>query len=243
MTAPVTVPAALAALLARDPARPLVTHLGPDGARTELSVRTYENNIAKAANLLRDDADLQPGSAVSLRLPVHWQTSVWLGAAALVGGIAWIGGPVEDPDVEVAVLGPDDLGTERAPLTLGTALHPLGMPFREPLPAGVLDAAIEVRGHGDRFSAYRTVQGDDAWLRYGDRTLTQAEALAEALALAADLGAAPGSRVLVTAALPAAALALIALPLAADVAVVLLTDPAADASAVADREGCGAVLA
>lgn len=36
----VTVPAALAALLALDPARPLVTHLGADGARTELSVRT-----------------------------------------------------------------------------------------------------------------------------------------------------------------------------------------------------------
>ena len=38
-------------------------------------------------------------------------------------------------------------------------------------------------------------------------------------------------------------LALIALPLAADVAVVLLTDPAADPATVADREGCGAVLA
>ena len=48
---------------------------------------------------------------------------------------------------------------------------------------------------------------------------------------------------LVTAGLPAAALALIALPLAADVAVVLLTDPAADPATVADREGCGAVLA
>lgn len=238
-----TVPDALAALLARDPARPLVTWLGPGGERTELSVRTYENNVAKAANLLRDNADLQPGAAVSLRLPAHWQTSVWLGATALVGGVAWIDGPVDDPDVEVAVLGPDAIGDERAPLTLATALHPLGMPFREPLPPGVLDAAVEVRAHGDRFAPTYRVSGDDPWLRVADRTLTQAEALDEALALAASLGAAAGSRVLVAAPLPAALLALAALPLAADVAVVLLTDPAADVPAVAEREGCATVLA
>jgi len=239
----VTVPEALAALLARDPARPLVTHLGPGGERTELSVRTFENNISKAANLLRDDADLQPGAAVSLRLPVHWQTSVWLGATALVGGVAWIHGPVDDADVEVAVLGPDMIGSQRAPLTLATALHPLGMPFREPLPAGVLDAAVEVRSHGDRFTAYHRVGGDDPWLRYASRTWTQAEALAEAADLARALGAAPGSRVLVTAGFPDALLALLALPLAADAAVVLLADPDADAAAVAAREGCAAVLA
>lgn len=238
-----TVPDALAALLARDPARPLVTYLGPGGERTELSVRTYENNVAKAANLLRDDADLQPGGAVTLRLPAHWQTSVWLGAAALVGGVAWIDGPVDDPEVEIAVLGPDAIGDERAPLTLATALHPLGMPFPEPLPSGVLDAAVEVRAHGDRFTASHRVVADDPWLRYGDRTWTQDEALAEAAEIAASLGAAPGSRVLVTAPIPAALLALVALPLAADVAVVLLADPGADVAAVAEREGCAAVLA
>ena len=238
-----TVPEALAALLARDPARPLVTYLGPGGERTELSVRTYENNVAKAANLLRDDADLQPGAAVSLQLPVHWQTSVWLGAAALLGAVAWLDGPADDPQVEVAVLAPDRIGDDRAPLTLATALHPLGMPFREPLPAGVLDAAVEVRAHGDRFTAYRPATGDDVWLRHAGRTLTQSEALAEAGRLAASIGAVPGSRVLVTAALPEALLALLALPLAADVAVVLLADPAADAAAVAEREGCASVLA
>lgn len=238
-----TVPDALAALLARDPARPLVTFLGSGGERSELSVRTYENNVAKAANLLRDDADLQPGAAITLRLPAHWQTSVWLGAAALVGGVAWVDGPVEDPDVEVAVLGPDAIGDERAPLTLATALHPLGMPFRDPLPAGVLDAAVEVRAHGDRFAASHRVAGSDPWLRSAGRTLTQGEALEEALALAARLGAVPGSRVLVTAPLPDALLALVALPLAADVAVVLLADPGADADAVAAREGCATVLA
>lgn len=238
-----TVPDALAALLARDPARPLVTYLGPGGERTELSVRTFENNVAKAANLLRDDADLQPGAAVSLALPVHWQTSVWLGATALLGGVAWLDGPVDDPEVEVAVLAPDRIGDDRAPLTLATALHPLGMPFREPLPAGVLDAAVEVRAHGDRFAAYRPARGDDPWLRHAGRILTQSEALAEVAQVAAALGAAPGSRVLVTAGLPGALLALLALPLAADVAVVLLADPSADPAVVAGREGCATVLA
>jgi uncharacterized protein (TIGR03089 family) len=245
--APRSVPDLLYAVLDREPSRPLVTHVGPDGARTELSVRTFENNVAKAANLLRDDADLQHGAAVALRLPLHWQTSVWLGATALVGGVAWVDGPADDAAVEVAVLGPDELDAGRAPLTLATALHPLGMPFREPLPAGVLDVATEVRGHPDFFARYDVIDPESPWLRIGPTRLTQAEALDEAAELAASLHVQPRSRVLVTTPLSGAsaaraALAMLALPLVHDVAVVLLTDRDADLAAVAAREGCDVVL-
>lgn len=248
LPAPRSVPELLYALLDREPSRPLVTHVGPDGARTELSVRTFENNVAKAANLLRDDADVQHGASVTLRLPLHWQTSVWLGATALVGAVAWIDGPVEDPAVEVAVLGPDELGSDRAPLTLATALHPLGMPFREPLPAGVLDVATEVRAHPDFFARYDVIDPGTLWLRVGGTSLTQDQALGDAWALADAHGVTAGSRVLVTMPMSGgsaarAALALLALPLAADVAVVLLTDLEADPAAVAAREGCDVVLA
>ena len=72
--------AALRAALAADPSRPLVTYVGPEG-RTELSVRTFENGVAKAAGLLRDGYDVEPGDVVVLLLPAHWQTALWLGAA------------------------------------------------------------------------------------------------------------------------------------------------------------------
>ena len=66
-----TLPAALAAAMSGDAARPFITWVGAGGARTELSVRTYENNVAKAANLLQDDAGVSDGSRVVLHLPPH----------------------------------------------------------------------------------------------------------------------------------------------------------------------------
>jgi uncharacterized protein (TIGR03089 family) len=240
-----TVPEALASALRRDPARPLLTHVGAGGVRTELSVRTFDNGLAKAANLLRDDADLQPGGVVAVALPVHWQASIWLGACALLGATAWWGGATGDPGVEVAVVGPEGLGLAQAPLTLASSLHPFGMPFAEALPPGVLDAAVEVRAHGDRFAASYRPASDDPWLRLEDHAWTQSSALQAASDLAGSAGARTGSRVLLApaAAHDVAALALLALPLALDGAVVLLTDPGADPARVAEQERCDTLLA
>jgi uncharacterized protein (TIGR03089 family) len=240
---PTTVPAALAAALARDGSRPLVTQVGPAGERVELSVRTYENNVAKAANLLRDDGDVGPGVRVSLNLPLHWQTSVWLGACALVGGVALVDGDPSRSDVEVSVVGPASLRLPLAPLTLATALHPLGMPFATPLHEGILDVAHEVRAHGDRFVPSVPVTVDDEWLEHAGAHWTQPAAFAEARGLAERLGLPPGGRLLCARRLDdVSMLALLALPLAVDGAVVLLTDPDVDPVAVADREGCHAIL-
>jgi uncharacterized protein (TIGR03089 family) len=245
MTA-LTVRAALASLLAGDAAQPLVTYLGADGARTELSVRTFENNVAKAANLLRDDADVTPESRVVLRLSLHWQVSVWLGACALAGCVAWIDGDPADPAVEVAVLGPDALGSGRAPITLGTSLHPFGLPFTTALPAGVLDAALEVRVHGDRFTPDDDGTGGSAWLRLGERTWTQAAALADAEALAESLGLVAGGRLLCARAWDEVTLlAALAVPLTIGGSVVLVDAAGLDDAAVAgvaERERCSAVL-
>ena len=92
---------ALASTLARDAARPLVTQVWTGGERAELSVRTFENNVAKAANLLQDEIESGPRSRILLQLPLHWQHSVWLTAGALVGiQIATSAGP-HDSDVEL----------------------------------------------------------------------------------------------------------------------------------------------
>ncbi|MBI1377117.1 MAG: TIGR03089 family protein [Frankiales bacterium] len=241
-----TVRSAFATVAAGDPARPFVTHLGPDGARTELSVRTFENNVAKTANLLRDEGDVGQGSVVVLRLPLHWQASVWLAACAELGALAWMDGDPADPAVDVALLGPDELDAPHAPLTLATALHPLGMPFASPLPAGVLDAAVEVRMHADRFAPYDVPPASSPWLRLGERTWTQAEALADAAALAESVGAPANGRVLCARPVDEQGLlCLLAVPLAVTGSVVLRPEvPGAPGPLedVAARERCDAVV-
>lgn len=239
---PQTVPEALADALRGDSAAPFVTWVGPDAARTELSLRTFENNVAKAANLLRDDADLGPGGVVALHLPLHWQAAVWVGACALVGATAAVG--LDPEQADVAVLGPDALDLPQAPLTLASSLHPFGMPFTAPLPAGVLDAATEVRMHGDRFTPYGDVVPTTQWLTVDDTSWTQSAALEAAAALADVLGLTPGGRLLVAATGidPQIALALVALPLVLRGSVVLLTDPTASTDALAASERCDAVL-
>jgi uncharacterized protein (TIGR03089 family) len=239
---PRTIPDALVEALRGDAAAPFVTWVGPDSARTELSLRTYENSVAKAANLLRDDADLGPGGVVALHLPLHWQAAVWVGACALVGATAAVG--LDPGQADVAVLGPDALDLPQAPLSLASSLHPFGMPFTAPLPAGVLDAATEVRMHGDRFTPYGDVVPTTSWLTVDDTSWTQSEALDAAAALADGLGLTTGGRLLVAATGIDAetVLALVAVPLSLHGSVVLLSDPTASTDALAASERCDAVL-
>lgn len=209
---------ALRAALASDPGRPFVTHLGREG-RTELSVRTYENNVAKAAGLLRDGLDVQPGDSVGLLLGAHWQAAVWLGAC-------WAAGPVaswERSDAEVVLAFPDRLGEAGAADVLRVSRHPLGLPDGAALPAGAVDAAVEVRAHSDVFVPYRQPGADDPALRCGAVELTGGQVMAAAAELAARVGLSTGGRLLVTA--DAAALdlvlALVAVPLAVGASVVI----------------------
>ena len=53
------------------------------------------------------------------------------------------------------------------------ALHPLGFGFGEPLPDGVRDYAIEVRGHADQFFGPPPDAAATAWVD-AERTLSQA---------------------------------------------------------------------
>jgi hypothetical protein len=118
------------------------------------------------------------------------------------------------------------------------------MPFTSPLPAGVLDAAIEVRMHGDRFTPYGDVLPTTPWLTVDGTSWTQSETLDAAADLADGLGLASGGRLLVTGTAIDAqtALALVAVPLVGLGSVVLLTDPTVSADALASSERCDAVL-
>lgn len=152
----------LSGLLQRDPGRPLVTFYDHAiGERTELSVTTYANWVAKTASLLTEEYDLERGQRVRLDLPVHWLGPVLLGAAWSVGLVV-----TEDDDADLVVCGPDTVArwADRADhsVVLATALHPLGRRFDEPLPAGVQDLGVEVWSQPDAFVPYDPPGPDDA---------------------------------------------------------------------------------
>ncbi len=136
----------LRARLRNDPGRPLVTFYDDaSGERTELSVTTYANWVAKTAGVLADDLGLDAGDRVTVDLPTHWLGPVFLGAT-------WQAGLqlTDDPDADAVVQGPD--GSPRsAAQRLGCALHPFAVASRVPMSAGVLDFGTLWPGQPDAF--------------------------------------------------------------------------------------------
>jgi uncharacterized protein (TIGR03089 family) len=199
--------------VAADPSRPLVTFYDDrTGERVELSARTFDNWVAKTANLLVDGLGAQPGDRVVLALPPHWQTAVWLMACWSAGLVAE---PVDMPAEAVApersepVTGPgpyilavteevldtviDDPNAEEV---IGLSLHALGGPLAV-CPPGVVDYAVEVRGYGDRFVPDPAVIPDAPALAVTKTTLLGAQVTDEAFAAVRKWGLDAGDRILV----------------------------------------------
>ncbi|PVZ14922.1 TIGR03089 family protein [Actinomycetospora cinnamomea] len=189
--------ALLGPLLADDPARPLITFYDDvTGERIELSGATFANWVAKTANLLRDECDVEPGTPVAVLLPAHWQT-----AAALLG-LWWCGAEaVADPaGAEVALATEDALdAASGAGLVVGFSLDAFGRGLDRAasggaLPGDAVDYATEVRVHGDHFAPLAPVPDDAPALAGTD----VAGVVAAARSRAAELGLAAGDRVLST---------------------------------------------
>ena len=122
----------------REPAAPLITHYDDATAeRIELSAATLANWVAKTANLLQDEFDVGPGSAVAVSLPVHWQTAavllaVWSCGATVVDTAPEDYGRLADVDVVLAaqdrLAAVADAGEDAVDVDLlGLSLHPLGL--------------------------------------------------------------------------------------------------------------------
>lgn len=143
----------LAARLRSRPGDPLVTFYDDaTGERTELSVATYANWVAKTASLLVDELGLDRGDRLLVDLPAHWLGPVFLGAAWSAGlEVVW------DGPAEAVACGPGALEARLASAggvpVVGTALLPLGGRFPDGVPAGALDFGVEVWGQPDAFVA------------------------------------------------------------------------------------------
>lgn len=175
-------------------AQPLVTHCTQAG-RTELSATSLANAAAKIANALSGEWECEPGDAVILALPPHWQRACWLAGAWLAGLVVH---PVDDPhdaapaaracgarlivvgtaDAEDVLHSPD---LPSAAVVAAVSLHPLGLP--EPVPTGADDGTLVVRQQPDALMV-SSASGDAPALALDVSTSTQDEILTRAGELA-----------------------------------------------------------
>jgi len=174
----------------RDPGRPYLTHYDDAlGSRIELSYATFDNWVAKTANLLVDEFGTDPGDHVVLALPAHWQTAAWLFACWSAGLVAHPLGDGVTQIPEARVVATDaarldaalDAGADEV---VALSLHPLGAPYGD-LPPGAVDYATQVRGHGDQFVTYTRLGPEAPALVAGARESSGGE-LAEAARAAAE---------------------------------------------------------
>lgn len=138
------------------PARPLITHYDDaTGSRVELSAATLRNWAAKTANWLVEEYDVEPGTAVAVSLPAHWQT------AGILLGAWWCGAEVvTDPRGARLAFVPPSGAAPGADTVAAVSLDPMGRDFGAAVPSGTVDYIAEARVHGDDFLALTTVPGD-----------------------------------------------------------------------------------
>ena len=175
-------------------ARPLITFYDDaTGERVELSGTTAANWAAKAANLLREECDVEPGTPVAMLLPAHWQTAAvllaawWCGAEVITepGDAEWVLCDADRVDIALAARPAGGV------VALSLDAFGKGVPG---LPAGVVDFATEVRLQGDEFAPWAPVPDTTPALDGA----TISEVLADARARAGALGLSRSDRVLST---------------------------------------------
>ncbi|GMA20317.1 TIGR03089 family protein [Arsenicicoccus piscis] len=150
----------LPSLLADDPAAPRITCYddlpGPTrGERIELSGRVLANWVAKAANALTSDFDIQPGDVVVLALPPHWRTVYWALAGWAVGASVHVADPAlgsDDPTLAIAsVVVTDSVElAEAADAAIVVTLAALARSHPGALPSHAMDEAAELASYPDR---------------------------------------------------------------------------------------------
>jgi uncharacterized protein (TIGR03089 family) len=166
--------------------------------RVELSYRTFDNWVAKTANLLVEEAGAEPGDRVGMLLADHWQTPIVLAACWRAGvGVVTLDSP-DVPEGLVAAFVREELLA-----SAGDALE--GTPLLVALTADLLGRAEHDLGRALSFSRVVPTMGDhfDAGpdpaghaLAAGDGAATMAELLDRAAGLAERTGLTDADRML-----------------------------------------------
>lgn len=181
-------------LVATEGSRPFVTYYDEaSGERSELSVRSLANWVAKTHHLLTDELGLGVGSTALVALPAHW-ISVPVLLGCLSAGLA-----ITDDSAQAADVAFVDEHTAAQAQNLfdvyavATASAALG--FRGAEPEGAQDFVVAVRPQGDAWAGVAMPAGPDDACLLG---LTRRAALDAASARAVELGLTTGGRLLST---------------------------------------------
>ncbi|MDT4996504.1 MAG: hypothetical protein QOD45_572 [Pseudonocardiales bacterium] len=181
-----------AGLLAAEPSRPFVTYYDEDtGERTELSVRSLANWVAKTHHLLGTELGLGCGDTALVALPQHWMTVPVLLGCATAGLTVTITPPAGVGFVTTATL-------DRAaavPDVYAVAPQNAASGFGASAPKGTSDYVAAVRPQADAWPS--VAFGAGAHDEFIDGS-SRAEVAEQAVARAAELSLASGARVLST---------------------------------------------
>ncbi len=145
----------------RHGSEPLLTWYAADGARTELSVRSFANWVDKTANLLLSwdlDHDIVLGR-VSRDHPGHWMSLIWP-VATWQAGCTYT--TVDGPSA-VVVGGPAVTAAPSPTITVACSLHPLGFGLRD-LPDQVFDFSTEALAQPDARQLIGVDEDEPAWI-------------------------------------------------------------------------------
>lgn len=182
-------------LLRSEPSRPFVTYYDEaTGERTELSVKSLANWVAKTHHLLVDDLDLGVGDTALVAIQPHWIAyPVLLGC--MTAGLALT--PREVTGIAVAFVDPEHLDEAKGMADI-YAVSPgsAAVGFRDEAPDETSDYVTAVRPQPDKWvTVHMPATGSDPCLP----SATRAEVITHAQARAAELGLTRGARLLITA--------------------------------------------
>ncbi|QTG75095.1 TIGR03089 family protein [Trueperella pecoris] len=123
---------------------PALTWYDADG-RVELSGKVLANHVAKIANYLSNECDVEPGTCLVLDLPPHWKTVAWALAGFVTGAHVMDREHARGGDVVVT----DDPESADADVVVALNLDSFAFAWSGPLPSGVADGSAEVMTQPD----------------------------------------------------------------------------------------------
>lgn len=182
-----------AELLAGDASRPFVTYYDEaSGERSELSLKSLANWVAKTHHLLGDELGLGVGDTALVALPPHW-ISIPVLLGCLSAGLAL----TDDGGADVAFVTPASLAAAGGLLDVyAIAPESAAVGFRDAaVPGEAQDYVVAVRPQADVWAGVQLSASDgDACLP----GLTRGDVSSRAAQRAAELGLTAGGRLLTT---------------------------------------------